>query len=143
MTSVSNNKDYISVHGAGYCKITVMSKADNGASFYDVREHVKHATFDQIPSGCNVCITKPGYVPYNFDYHRLQIIQNSHWSVDKDFIADSVLIGSDVAKDTDFGSVVIEGGKTIISSNSLNIENDFEVKLGAELEINTADDLAE
>ena len=43
----------------------------------------------------------------------------------------------------DFGPVSIEGGKTIISSNGLNIKNDFEVKLGAELEINTADSLAE
>ena len=142
-TYVEGNKDHISVSGTGYYRITVMSKGDNGASYYDVREHVKHATFDQIPSGCNVCITRPGYIPYIFDYHRLQIVQNNHWSIDKDIIADSVLIGSDVAKDTDFGPVSIEGGKTIISSNSLNIKNDFEVKLGAELEINTVDDLAE
>ena len=142
-TYVERDKDHISVSGTGYCKITVMSKADNGASYYDVREHVKHATFDQIPSGCNVCITRPGYVPYNFDYHRLKIVQNSHWSIDKDIIADSILIGSDVANYIDFGPVSIEGGKTIISSNSLDIKNDFEVKLGAELEINTTDNLAE
>lgn len=142
-TYVEGNKDHISVSGTGYYRITVMSKGDNGASFYDVREHVKHATFDQIPSGCNVCITRPGYIPYIFDYHRLQIVQNNHWSIDKDIIADSVLIGSDVANYIDFGPVSIEGGKTIISSNSLNIKNDFEVKLGAELEINTVDDLAE
>ena len=142
-TYVERDKDHISVSGTGYCKITVMSKADHWASYYDVREHVKHATFDQIPSGCNVCITRPGYVPYNFDYHRLKIVQNSQWSIDKDIIGDSILIGSDVAKDIDFGAVSIEGGKTIISSNSLNIKNDFEVKLGAELEINTVDDFAE
>ena len=47
-------------------------------------------------------------------------------------------IGSDVASDRPNGAVSVENGSSIIkSANGVTIANDFEVKLGAALEIKT------
>ena len=52
--------------------------------------------------------------------------------------ATNIYIGSNVTNDRAQGPVVVENGKsTIRGKNGVTIENDFEVKLGATVEITT------
>ena len=49
--------------GTDSCTICVMSTADNGASYYDVRNYVSSAVFPNINGEVSVCVTKHNHVP--------------------------------------------------------------------------------
>lgn len=45
------------------CTICLMSKSDNGQSYYKVLHNVKTATFENIADSMSLCITKQNYIP--------------------------------------------------------------------------------
>ena len=113
--------------------LTVMSRADNGQSFYTTSPEY---FFNENRTDLLFCVTKPGYIPYIGIYSPTVYIQDE--TIDKDFhvLADKVYIGSDVTSQKWDGPVKITKGSTIIdSSEEVTIKNDFEVKLGATFEI--------
>lgn len=85
-----------------------------------------------------LCITKPGYIPYIARVGPSVYLQNESVVRDLYVFSDNSYAGSDVTTEKAQGPVIIEKGKvTNRSSNGVFIKNDFEVKLGAEIEIIT------
>lgn len=136
--SVSFQNGSLSVStGVDSCRICVSSVADSAASYYQIVDIANTACFSGVTNDCYLCITKPGYIPYIARVGSSVYLQNE--TIVKDFLvfSDNTYAGSDVTTMKAQGPVVIESGKVINrSNNEAFIKNDFEVKLGAELEIN-------
>ena len=123
-------------HNNGYCKVCVMSKDDDGASFYETQEGIITYTFIAPTSECNVCITKPGYIPYITTVSNNTYIQDETLSGTHNIVSGYVSIGSDVTTGKPSGPVKVQSGSTSIESkDGVYIKNDFEVNLGAVFEI--------
>jgi hypothetical protein len=121
--------------GTDSCRICVMSTSDGGASYYQVHNLVSTAWFEQPTMDCSICVTKPGYVPYIMEYKDTIYIQNESLNGNNTFSARNVFIGRDVTTTKPQGPVEIESGNTIIKAKNVTIKNNFEVTLGAELNI--------
>lgn len=115
------------------CRICVM-----GDGYYKVVRDVQTATFTGLCDGeIDVCVTKPGYMPERY-ISFLQYIQNETIHNKKNvFQKNSVLIGSDVTNEKEYGPVIIEegGNLNIKECESITITGEFEVKKGGELNI--------
>jgi len=125
--------------GVDGCRICVMSRDDNGGSYYGVAEDVQSSDFN-IPFNniYSVCITKPGYIPYLATVYNGNYIQNEEIDGDTYAYSNQLSIGSDVTTMMLNGPVTIKGGKTTINvSGATIIKNDFKVQNGAELLIET------
>lgn len=62
--TITVDKNSLTVNtGVDSCKICVMSKFDNGKSFYEVANNVKSAKFQTSIDSLTVCITKQNYKP--------------------------------------------------------------------------------
>ena len=128
--------DFIDIYaGNSNSTIHIMSKNDMGESFY---EH--HQESVVLRTGFNIdrtiCITKPGYIPYVASFGNNTYIQNETIIFNQDVFSDRTFIGKDVTNQRPQGPVTLERGKLIINSPQVTIMNCFEVKKGAELEIN-------
>ena len=89
------------------------------------------AIFSRINGVFDVCITKPGYVPYTTTCNDIYL-QNITQVGTKNYIADNAMIGSNVTNKVAQGPVVINSGSTTIkATHGATITKDFEVKLGA------------
>ena len=119
------------------CRICVMS-SDFGKKYYSVAKDVQKATFTGLCDGeIDICVTKPGYMPDRY-ISFVQYIQNETIHNKKNVIQrNSVLIGSDVTDEKEYGPVIIEegGNLNIKECESIIINGDFEVKTGGELNI--------
>lgn len=120
--------------GVDDCRICVMS-SDFGKKYYKVISNVQTATFTDLPDGeIDICITKEGYAPYRYisymKYIQNETIRNKVTHMYKN----SVLIGSDVTDNKEFGPVSIEEGGSLKLKKSENvyIKGEFEVKQGGE-----------
>lgn len=120
--------------GVDDCRICVMS-SDFGKKYYKVISNVQTATFADLPDGeIDICITKEGYAPYRYisymKYIQNETIRNKVTHMYKN----SVLIGSDVTDNKEFGPVSIEeGGSLKLKKNeNVYIKGEFEVKQGGE-----------
>lgn len=128
--------DYIDIYaGDSNATIHIMSKNDMGESFY---EH--HQESVVLRTGFNIdrtiCITEPGYIPYMASFGNNTYIQNETIIFNQDVFSDRTFIGKDVTNQRPQGPVTLERGKLIINSPQVTIMNCFEVKKGAEFEIN-------
>lgn len=124
--------------GVDSCRICISSVADFGDSYYQVVDSVNTGVFSGITNDSYLCITKYGYIPYIARVGTSVFLQNESMERDLPIFSDYTFVGRDVTNDKANGPVVIEGGKvTNRSNNEATIMNDFEVKLGAELEIIT------
>jgi len=84
-----------------------------------------------------MCLTKKGYLPTLAVIGNTVHLQNENLSGRNNVIAYHTLVGSNVTNQTSVGAVTIENGTTVITGrNDVIITGDFEVKLGAELEVN-------
>jgi hypothetical protein len=100
----------------------------------DVSDSV--VAFQRLDGVFDVCITKPGYIPY-FSVYDNFYLQNMTLSDANSFVSDNVVIGSDVTDRIVHGPVIVNNGSTIVRGlKSTTITKDFEVKKGAELIIN-------
>lgn len=121
--------------GTDSCTICVMSTADNGASYYDVRNYVGSAVFQDINQEVSVCITKHNHVPELFIVGSVINIQNEKILDTKTYIADSVNIGKHVTDSKPIGNVVLEDGTTHIRAKSVKLMPGTLVKRGSQLRI--------
>lgn len=122
--------------GTDSCTICVISTADNGASYYDIRNYVGSAVFPNIDGEVSVCITKHNHVPKIFIVGSVVNIQNENILDSKTYVADSVNIGKHVTDSKPIGNVVLEGGTTRIRAKSVKLMPGTLVKRGSQLKIN-------
>ena len=85
-----------------------------------------------------ICITKPGYIPYialaGSNAHLY--VQNEDVDYVVHVFTNKTSMGSHVTSEQTPGSVtIVKGGGLIIKSNEVTIEDEFEVELGGVLEI--------
>lgn len=59
---IENGKATIDA-GVDSCTVCLMSRYDNGASYYKVQRNVKTASFEEIADSLTLCITKQNYIP--------------------------------------------------------------------------------
>jgi hypothetical protein len=83
-----------------------------------------------------MCLTRSNYIPYRTIIGETVYLQNEFLEHGLNVNANNVYIGRNVASDRQQGPVTVENGKsTIRGKNGVTISNDFEVKLGAVVEI--------
>ena len=70
------------------------------------------------------------------EYDKNLYIQNEIIGKDYHAVSKNVTIGEDVTAIKPNGPVIIESGTTTINADNVIIEDGFEVKIGASLEIN-------
>lgn len=86
---------------------------------------------------CDICITKPGYIPYTASLVNQTYIQNQTYTEDETVISGETYIGRDVTTSTPEGPVLVQSGTlTINSPKKVYIKNSFKVESGAKLRIN-------
>ena len=106
-----------------------------GASFYEITSgNLGYADFDDERT---FCVRKNGYLPYMGVFAPTVHLQNENIKWNYHVFGNTTLIGHNVTNNREEGAFVIEKGKTTINSpQGVTINDSFEVKLGAELEIN-------
>ena len=93
------------------------------------------AIFSRINGIFDVCITKPGYVPYITTCDDTYL-QNITLAGTKTYETGNAMIGSNVTNKIVQGPVVISNGNTVVrASQGAIITKDFEVRLGADFTI--------
>lgn len=93
------------------------------------------AVFDRINGVFDVCITKPGYVPYTTTCGDTYL-QNITLTGTKTYETGNAMIGSNVTNKAAQGPVVVYSGSTTVkATQGATITKDFEVKTGAEFTI--------
>ena len=135
---VSNSGGVISVNtNVSDCRICITGRNNN--TTFLVGKDTSTLSSSVLTNGeYNVCVTKPGYIPYNvrIGINQDVYIQNETFATNVGIIAPNVKIGKDVNTTATQGPVTIENGKMNIKlQNEVLIKNNFEVKLGAVLEI--------
>lgn len=108
----------------------------NDSSDYYIARDIPSSvvSFERLNGEYDICITKPGYIPY-FTTCNCLYLQNNTLSGTNTFKSKKAMIGSNVTNKVDHGSVVINSGKTTINAKETTISKDFEVKKGAVLVI--------
>lgn len=123
--------------GVSDCKICVASANDMGDTYYDVRNGMS-ASFSNLTDEYSICITKVGYVPYLAKCGNTVYMQNESVNGDYEVFSNQIIAGSNVTTNKPNGPVEINRGNTIIKGiNGVTINDSFEVKGGASLEIRT------
>lgn len=140
--NIYNGNQLIINTGVDSCKVCIMTSADNGIGYYNLRRDTNMASFVINPNSYDICVTKQGYIPYcvrcTIGNDEL-IIQNENITGNHMFFSDSIKIGSNVSNEIEEGPVSVDKGTTTIkASNGVLIKNNFEVKRGAELNIEIA-----
>ena len=136
--SISFSNGSLSINtGVDDCKICVASANDIGASYYDVRTG-NSASYSNLTDEYSICITKQGYVPYIARCGNTVYLQNESVNTDYEVFSNQTFAGSNVTTDKPNGPVEVNKGNTIINgTNGVTINDSFEVKYGASLEIRT------
>lgn len=103
------------------CRICVTDY--NGGVYFKTISDVQNATFTEVPSVANVCITKQGYLPVVYVVSDNNVyLQNETITEKRNVIADNVVIGSDVTTNKASGPVSING-QTLIKAKSVTLDN--------------------
>lgn len=129
-----NDSIYVDAGTDGF-DICFINKSDS-TDYYIARDIADSvAVFSRINGMFDVCITKPGYIPYTTTCGDT-FLQNISLSGMKSYETGNALIGSDVTNEVIQGPVVINNGSTTVkASQGATITKDFEVKLGAKFTI--------
>lgn len=121
--------------GVGGFDICFINQADSTDYFIARDIDTSNAIFGRQDGSFDVCITKPGYIPYSTVCDKT-FLQNITMMGTKTYETGSAMIGSNVTNKINQGAVVINSGSTTIKvSQGATITKDFEVKLGAEFTI--------
>ena len=129
-----NDSIYVDAGTSGF-DICFINKNDS-TDYYIARDIADSvAVFSRINGVFDVCITKPGYVPYTTICDET-FIQNITLVGTKTYETGYALIGSDVTNKVAQGAVVVNNGSTTIkASRGATITKNFEVELGTEYTI--------
>ncbi|MCM1372483.1 MAG: C25 family cysteine peptidase [Bacteroides sp.] len=114
--------------GVDGCRICVMSENDNGISYYKVYENVRIISLLDIPVCCSICITKQGYIPYQYG---ICLIQNEILEGINRYSSDEVRIGSSLTSAKPTGPVIIKSGTTEIKASTVIIDAGTRIEKGA------------
>lgn len=124
--------------GVPDCRICVMSKNDFGDSYYFVVDSTQSESFHVPTNAYIICITKTGFIPYIAQVGDTIYIQNEEINTNTTIIANHTFIGDNVSQDITYGPVTVTEGSTLRQySGDVTIARGFEVKKGAQLEINS------
>jgi hypothetical protein len=119
-------------------QVCAMSRHDNGSSYYETRSGYGVMTFSPSTDESLVCLTSQNHIPYRTIFGSSVKLQNETLSDCLNVTAETTIIGSNVDSNREQGPVIVKNGDSVISSRyGTTVYNDFEVKLGASLEINT------
>lgn len=129
-----NDSIYVDA-GTGGFDICFINKSDS-TDYYIARDITDSlAVFGRLDGVFDVCITKPGYVPYITTCGDTYL-QNITLTGTKTYETDNAMIGSDVTNIVSHGPVVINNGNTTLKARqSATITKNFVVKLGANFTI--------
>ena len=129
-----NDSIYVDA-GTGDIDICFINQNDS-TDYYIARNITDSvAVFSRINGVFDVCITKPGYVPYSTTCGDTYL-QNITLAGTKTYETGNAMIGSNVTDKVTQGPVVIQSGSTTVkASQGATITKDFEVKSGAEFTI--------
>lgn len=131
----SNGNLSVSTRVSG-CTICISSAADFGESYYKLYNNTSGVNLSGIYVDCYLCITKQGYKPYIARVGNTVYLQNEDIVRNLSVFSTNTYAGSNVNSSMPQGAVSVQKGKvTNKSAGSITIFNDFEVKVGAELEI--------
>lgn len=96
------------------------------------------ATFTNLTDEYSICITKTGYVPYVAKCGNTVYMQNESINGNYEVFSNQTIAGSNVTTNKPNGPVEINKGNTRIKgTNGVTINDSFEVKNGASIEIRT------
>lgn len=119
-------------------KVCVMSALDNGNSYYNVINMPVNTpiVLSNVPKYHTIVFTKHNFLPKIINPQSV-FIQNVVWNDDRVITADKFLIGTYVTNNESYGDVVFDSQSNILlkMNECVEIFNNFEVKLGANLEI--------
>lgn len=122
--------------GVNDCSICISSVADFGDSYYKIYDNTNGLILNDINTDCYMCITKQGYIPYIARVGNSVYLQNEDIVRNLSVFSTNTFVGRNVNSSMMQGPVSIQKGKVSNKSvGSITIQNDFEVKLGAEFEI--------
>ena len=129
-----NDSIYVDA-GTGGFDICFINKNDS-TDYYIARDIADSlAVFSRIDGIFDVCITKPGYVPFITTCGDTYF-QNITLTGTKTYETGNAMIGYDVTNIVSHGPVVINNGNTTFNARqSATITKDFVVKLGAKFTI--------
>ncbi len=129
-----NDSIYVDA-GTGGFDICLINQ--NDSTDYHIARNMSDSVvvFGRINGIFDICITKPGYIPYTTTCDDIYL-QNITISGTKKYETGNAMIGSDVTNKVTQGPVVINSGNTTIKASlGVTITKDFEVKPGAEFTI--------
>lgn len=118
------------------CTFCIMDKTDNDV--YYVRENASTAAVRNLDGVYQICITKPGYIPYIAIAGSGVYIQNETFDYPVHVISSNkTYIGTNVTNQQPTGNVEIKnrGSMVVKKKNGVTIENGFSVELGSTFEI--------
>lgn len=116
--------------GLSDCTICV-----SGTSYYEVSTGTT-ASFSNVADGYNLCVTKPGYIPFVATIRDSEYLQNTTLTGNNYIVAKDVYAGRDVTTAMPQGNVTISDGNTAIcGTNSVTLKNNVTVQPGATLKI--------
>ena len=129
-----NDSIYVDAGTEGF-DICFINQNDS-TDFYIARDITDSvAVFSRINGIFDVCITKPGYIPYTTTCGDTYL-QNITLAGTKTYEAGNIMMGSNVTNKIAQGPVVINSGSTTVkASQQTTITKDFEVKSGAQFTI--------
>lgn len=118
------------------CTICATSVEDYGQTYFDVHRDVSHCSFIGAPDSVFICVTKPGFIPYQAMAYRTYYLQNETITTNRHIAAQRTFVGSDVTATKPEGPVEVQSGNLSISiGNGVELKNNFIVKKGATLNI--------
>lgn len=119
-------------------KVCVMSALDNGNSYYNVINMPVNTpiVLSNVPKYHTIVFTKHNFLPKIINPQSV-FIQNILWNDERVITADKFLIGTYVTNNESYGDAVFDSQSNILlkMNECVEIFNNFEVKLGANLEI--------
>ena len=129
-----NDSIYVDADTSGF-DICFINQCDS-TDYYIARNIADSvAVFSRMNGVFDVCITKPGYIPYTTTCGNTYL-QDITMTGTKNYETNNVMIGSDVTNKVPQGPVVINSGSTTVKATyGATITKDFEVKSGAEFTI--------
>ena len=138
VTENSNNSLTVSTGGVSGCRIAVISAADDGLSYFQVKNNLSSVVFTNVVKPYYVTITKHDYIP--FVYSDIKYIQNQTYTSGSVIVdGNKVIAGENITNLKPQGKVSIEenANVTFQAEKEIILERGFEVKKGAIFEAKT------
>ncbi len=117
-----------------------MSRHDHGCTYWSsIGSNGSTFSFNNLPGECIIYGWYNDHIPYRTIFAPNVYLQKETLEDNLNVTADNIYIGNNVVSDREEGPVAVTNGKSVISYTSeVVIENSFEVKRGASLEIRHA-----